>query len=1007
MPNPFDQFDEQPKNQSSNAFDQFGGTTSIQGASQQPQKAGGIGQNFVAGLKSGLAEVVGTVHDLPNWIGRNDPTELLGDAILRTVGAGKTADKIAAQREATFPKNPTMGGEWLKERYPAAVGGNPNDVPANSFGEKLARDIGYGLPTAFVPGRGGLTAGGVAKDLATLGASALGAEAAQEAAPDPYKPLAGLLGGLATGIPTAGVLEGATKAAKGLGRAAEPFQAGVGKAIPADINQLTPDALAALNPAASTGAARVLAQGAMDPGRVIADLASGPSEIVTGSKPTTFQQTGDLGMGSLERAAATKRPDLFRQRSADQNAARLTALGDIQQTGNPNDLASYFNSQFRDMDANMASHLDELLAKAKTAGEGIGGVGTPEVYGDTIRSAIETAEKASRKREGDLWNAVDPHGDLTGNVYQTKAAADNIVKSIPQTAKPMGGEEAAIFDVATGLPTLAPVSDLIALRSRVSTEMRNELMANGRSPSYARLSQLRGAIQDNLSHSIGERVANEAAAVARGALSPEDTLAARFKEWQDEFYRAKSAAASGGISAESPGQFTQRGTASAASPDGAGLSPQAGPRSPSSDQGLPEDAGGVAPTFDDEARSRLATATEATKERAKTFGVNPISSVTAKAGPSDVYRLPQANVPYRFFHPGPTGFQDMQSLYKAVGEQQGTDLIQDYAASSLRKAAMKDDGTLDPMRFNRWKQQHKDALRALPDDIQTKFANAADATQAVNDAEQLRQAALKEAQDGAIAKVMNAQTPEEVTNRVGAILSGKNNVSEMASVANAAKKSPAANDGLRRAVADYISNKFISNTEAATSGSNIIKADQFQTFIKQNRQALRQVFNDEEIKTLQSIADDIHRAKRSETAVKLPGGSNTAQDVYAANKDAKGRSFLRLLMDTTGASAGASIGSVAGPIGSFIGATAGAIGGDLLHALRQTGIDRIDQLVTHALLHPDVAKKLLQMAPAKPNSPAYSSLAKALLRSVKASSTADLAALQSTAGSGSQEFPKP
>jgi hypothetical protein len=992
MANPFDQFDQQHQAQAANPFDQFGGGVQPKKAQQPDTKQGGIGQNLVAGLKSGLADVVGIPQDLPNWLGRNNPGDLVGDAILRGLGFGQAADKINATTEKIFPKNPVMGGQWLQERYPEALGGDPGKVPANTFGEKVARGVGYGLPTAIIPGKGGLTAASVAKDLATLGTATAGAEAAVEAAPEGYKPLAGLLGALAGGIPTAAGLEVLSSAGRGLKRAAEPFQAGMGKAIPDDISQISPDALAAINPKATQGAARVLSQGATDPGQALADLATGPSEIVTGSKPTTFQQTGDMGIGSLERGAATKRPDLFRARAADQNSARVAALGDIQQAGNPNDVASYFNSQFRDMDAQTATHIDDLVTQARVAGEGVGGAGVPEAYGERIRDAIQTAENATRKREGDMWSAIDPDGNLTGNVFQTKVAASDLAKALPQTAKPMAGEEAAIFDAAQSLPTLAPVSDLIALRSRVSTEMRNELVSNGRSPAYARLSQLRGAIQDNLSHTIGEKVANESAAVARGLLPQEDTIASRLKDWQDEFYRSK--AATGSISAESPGAPPTAGATEAASPHGAELSPEAGPGSAAVDQGLPDDVGGLTPTFDDAAKQRLAEATAATKERARTFGVAPVSTVTAKAGPSDIYKLPEAKVPGRFFHPGPTGFHDMQSLYKAVGNQAGTGIIQDYAASSLRKAAMKEDGTLDPVQYSRWRSQHSDALRALPDDVQQRFSTASDAAQAVNDATRLREAAIKEAQTGAVSKVMNAQTPEEVTSRIGAIFGSKSGVSDMGAIARAAQTSPAAREGLRKAMADYISNKFISNTEAATSGQNIIRADQFQTFVKQNKPILRQVFTNDEINTLQAIADDINRAKRSETAVKLPGGSNTAQDIYATNKDARGRSFLRLLMDSTGASIGASIGSAAGPFGSFIGATTGAIGGDLLNSLRTAGLDRVDQLVSHALLHPEVARKLLQVAPAKATSAAYAPLSRILRRSVKAGSIADVAAMQ-------------
>jgi hypothetical protein len=88
-------------------------------------------------------------------------------------------------------------------------------------------------------------------------------------------------------------------------------------------------------------AAQTLRDAATDP-RAAAEALSNPSELVPGSKPATFQQAGDMGLGALERRYATQDPVAFNQRRADQNSARLDSLCTIQPEGNPQAITQAF-----------------------------------------------------------------------------------------------------------------------------------------------------------------------------------------------------------------------------------------------------------------------------------------------------------------------------------------------------------------------------------------------------------------------------------------------------------------------------------------------------------------------------------------------------------------------------------------------------------------------------------------------------------------------------------------
>src|ERR1700712_250365 len=86
-------------------------------------------------------------------------------------------------------------------------------------------------------------------------------------------------------------------------------------------------------------------------------------------------------------------------------------------------------------------------------------------------------------------------------------AATDLAKAVPGTAKPMAGEEAAIFDTAANMLAVAPFNDVTALRSRISTAMREEMRSAGQTPIYARLAQLRGSVEDAITGAVEHKAA--------------------------------------------------------------------------------------------------------------------------------------------------------------------------------------------------------------------------------------------------------------------------------------------------------------------------------------------------------------------------------------------------------------------------------------------------------------------------------------------------------------------
>lgn len=1148
--NPFDQFE----GASANPFDRFDGPKGASSAAATPAHPKTVGRGIGLGTRA-LAEAGGSVLDLPANLA-------IGATNLLYAPVGMATKALGGKPEAPLPYSPF--------RRAASDVADIVGLPApQDRSERIQQALAEGIASgAMGAGAAGLlkaapgAAGAVATTLAQAPltqavASGAGSLAAQDVAERGGGPVKQFAAGTVAAMLAGGV------APRLVGEAAVPVAATPAKPNPV-ARALAPYTSAVSKGAARSEASAVLRDSASNPQAAAAALER-PGEIVPGSQPTAFQQSGDKGLGQLERQAMTRDPAAFQQRFEEQNTARREAMSAVETGGDVNDVARSFRAQLEALDAQHQANVDRLTKAAQDkADTALGPDQSPENLGMLLRDDLGRAEDAARANEAQLWHAVDPDGTLTANTVLSSQAAKKVVGDMSPVAKPMGREESAIFEAAQTLPPLAPLRDLIALRSRLSTEMRAELQNNGRTPAYARMSELREAMQDNLSHTIGQEIVNQSPLVVKGQLTGDDALANRLQAWWDNLHsgnqsdnsaitagRGHGASDRGGASGTSADVPGVRGAAGAADqrPGGSAGNPSlptqaeravaeadvnaarepspnslfalvkkaggvrlrdaqgfpiAGPDIESALQdvrypGLVNNTSGIAPeriaqsladagwfgrnvadpsaafeaamareargakvfhpedlsavqrqinarleremqdagitardsrsvaadklaryragqreladirsrsgienahdmspeellgdlqeraairgqsapeadphgaefdrlsatrlkpTVDDETRLRLEAATDATKIRAYTYNKGPVGNVLRRAGAADLFQMKDGNVASQFFHPGATGYEDMQALFRAAPPD-AIPVIERYAATTLRRAAMKPDGTLDLAKFQAWRKAYADALRALPPSLKSKFETAARAGDAVVQAVEQRTEALKEAQKGAFGKILGLTEPDDVVRTIGQVLNGRTAVADMKALAKATAGDDVARQGLRRAITDYIAREFVGNAEAGTSGISAIKADAYQTFIRKNRAALHLVFTPAEVQSMEAVAADLQRAARTLHS-KLPGQSNTAQDVTPVlNKLAKGvgRTWMEI--------AGAAIGSTGGPLGAGFGALAGASVHGLTAAMKAAGVRRIDSLVSEAMLNPTLARELLKPAPRK------------------------------------------
>lgn len=276
----------------------------------------------------------------------------------------------------------------------------------------------------------------------------------------------------------------------------------------------------------------------------------------------------------------------------------------------------------------------------------------------------------------------------------------------------------------------------------------------------------------------------------------------------------------------------------------------------------------------------------------------------------------------------------------------------------MDKVELRNDGTINPTKFADWQENYAGALRAIgeaPPGFADRFSSAAKATEAMIEAGAARTKALDAYRKGVAGNLLGATTPSEVENRRGTMLTdSKTGPSRMRALMAKVQHDPDAVDGMRKAAVDWMTRKFAATAEAGTSGEKKISGAKFQTFVRDHRWTLEELFPKEQVNMFGGIAADIERSNRVD-ATAVRGSPGTAKDLAPFLKKAveqvKHHSFL---------------GAVGG--GAFLGfehskdwmhAAYGAGAGGIAHLVskyRSHGMSEVQAVFRDALLNPDRAR---------------------------------------------------
>lgn len=566
--------------------------------------------------------------------------------------------------------------------------------------------------------------------------------------------------------------------------------------------------------------------------------------------------------------------------------------------------------------------------------------------------------------------------------------AKDIITGMSRFAEPMAGREKTLFDAVLDAPRVVPFSDLQTIWSRLGAVVRAERSKpDADLQSIARLNQLRTAVSNNISGAAEQVAQQQAQAVAAGTMAPEDTLAARLagKEasWDNEagaqnvrtvLDTAKTGTGpsvgrvdlpeaqggSGGVSVV-PGAGGPQGRGLGNAPGGPSVPGEAPP------------AQALVPNFDSDAAARYRAANASYAQGVQTFGTGPVGAVLRPGPNGTPFKVADSAVAGKFFNSTDHAGEDVQALLNAVGSRpEAVAALQDFAASDLLKTAGRPDGTLDPIKADKWVAQHQDALAPFPElagkigtatDAQRAVAGVADnvstntaaAQQLVDDAMAARAQATKQAQRFTAAKFIGAD-PVQV---IGNVIGSPQDAQKMARWA-ALDPTGDATTGLQRATIENLQKRFLTGSPNAEE----FRRAPFQNFLRQNRDGLTTILGDDRVGLLDKLSQDLDRTNPN------AGGSGAAPAPQnSAGGSGHGGSIPSMLA-----------GLLTEHLTNNLFASAAAAGATkMVGAFRAKGLSTVDQIVTEALLNPQIGQTLLRRYSPKEQALAAPTLAKRIM----------------------------
>lgn len=932
------------------------------------QQGAGIGTNIAAGANKQIFGGLGAPMDASNWL-RNQ--------------AARGINAVAGT-DIQPTTNPIGGSDWLGQQF-GKISTDPNSVQPTTEAERIAQGIGGGLASVPMMALGGAAAaargmsgvpgsvanairssGGASGPTAALTSVAAGVgggagQAASDAAPDWAKPYADIAGNLAGAGGVVGAVRGAQAGASMIARKAG--EAGIGskndlmgvRATGAQANAVGDKLSSAIGPDGgkliektldTENQARDLEKQLADPQLAPADRVAAQKQlqdmqsirvnVVPNSNPTTAQIAQSPGATDLENAARVQNGPAFSERAQQQNNARVAAIQGLEPNqGEPASVGQLFAQHLQTID-----RLGQATTAAQTANvhgltEAAGGQLPTAQYGGQLREALSNAEAPEHAAASAAFKAIDPDGTWAITSTPLKSVGKQLIEGVSPTAQ-TDSQTNSLLMRARSLPDVIKFSNLSQMRADANDALKR-LMRTGTAPSEVRrLTILKQGIDQTIAQSINDR-ATEPAIQERvnAAVSG-----------------ASNQAVGGNYAAVAERPQANQGL-------GAGSSSNSGDNIKGANQGgiggasaTPSVAGSLTPNVGEAEAGKYYGAVQGWKDLKDKFGQGGVGAVLKENDQG--FKVPDGNVPSKIFTGAPTEPAEVQRFITAVGgPEKATEIGRNVLSNDLRsRGVIKSDGTVDANKLANWRSARAPTLSQFPG-LNKQFGSIEAAQRTLNDVTAAHKGAVDDFNRSAAAQFIHSD-PSVAVRRA---LASANPTETFTQLAQAVHDNQAANDGLKRAVVDYILQQHSSAVPSA-DGIDMLKAAGFRSWIDKYKGPMKALFGGQGMQNLEMVAADMRRQAQAPQAV---AGSQTATHTQRATRLAVGavsHGVPLTLLTLLGEHLGEHLGH------GMIGAVAVPAVGMAAHALQQAGVRTMTDLTREAMLHPQLAKVLMERADA-------------------------------------------
>lgn len=953
------------------------GMLQAQGKSGAPQSTmRGIARNAAAGATDAAATIGNVATDpIGNMIGK--PLATLGvaahDWLAPMFGGKRFPDDV---RNMLLDDNVPQPGNRVVNAVGAAMGApSPDSVEAHGGAERMARKV-----VGAAGGAAALSPAGAMLPAAVGAGGAVAGDLAAQTAPDWLKPAAELAGNVAGGAGVAGSAVGLRAGGNLIARKAGEIGIGgkkdfggvgatgaqanaVGNRLASNIG---PEGRQAIERATDAEQqSRALEQTLADPATTPADRQVAQQQLqgiqgrrinlVPGSNPTTAQIAQTAGAAALEKQSRLTHGPEFEEAAKTQNNARVGAIQNLEPTGaNPASVGGLFAQRLQQLDQIGQHQIGQAARGRDSAVYASGGTAPIAQYGAKIRETLQSAEDPVHQAASAAFRAVDPNGSWTIQSAPLKDVASKLAIEVSPTAK-TDAQTNALLARGMSQPAVIPFSALSQMRADANDGLAR-LMRTGDAPSEVRrLTLFKQGIDQTIAKAVDDHAAIDPALVTRlhgviGGQGPAPPVGG-----------VRPGVSGGGGEPSGSGQPVggygagQRGPAGATGADT--LAAEAADWVKRGGGPAPASSPPAVPNFGAEEAGKYQSAVTGWRDYMQRYHQGGVGDVLKKSDQG--FKVQEGNVAAKIFTGGPTEPAQVAHFIEAIGgPDKAVEIGRNVLANDLRtKGIIKPDGTVDANRLSLWNRNRQGTLQQFPG-LANHFASVETAQRTLNDVTATHKAAVEAFNKSAAASFIH----DDPLRAVGKAFSSSNPTETFRQLAAGVRGTTAAEAGLKRGVVDYISQRFKSATPSS-DGIDFLQPGGFRKWVDTNKGPLRILFGGQGMQDLQMVAADLRRAAEGPKAI---AGSQTTP--LLANAKRLGASAVSHGGAPVGLSMLALLGEHMGEAATghgLIGAGLAAGGGMLLNALRQSGIHTMEHLTAEAMLHPQLARTLMERATAQ------------------------------------------